>query len=46
VSEVSGMRKQFASEFGAHAVLDPTKDDIVAECLRLVVGVCNGRKRD
>lgn len=35
VSEVSGMRKQFAAEFGAHQVLDPTKEDIVAACLRL-----------
>lgn len=25
VSEVSGMRKQFAKDFGAHVVLDPTK---------------------
>ncbi|KAI7699874.1 GroES-like protein [Hortaea werneckii] len=32
VSEVSPMRKQFAQEFGAHVVLDPTKDDIVACC--------------
>lgn len=35
VSEVSGMRKQFAADFGAHHVLDPTKDDIVATCLKL-----------
>ncbi|PPJ54152.1 hypothetical protein CBER1_01043 [Cercospora berteroae] len=35
VSEVSGMRKEFARDFGAHVVLDPTKDDIVAECLQL-----------
>ncbi|KAI7238448.1 GroES-like protein [Hortaea werneckii] len=32
VSEVSPMRMQFAQEFGAHVVLDPTKDDIVACC--------------
>lgn len=35
VSEVSGMRKQYAKDFGAHVVLDPTKDDIVARCLEL-----------
>jgi len=29
------MRKQFAADFGAHHVLDPTKDDIVATCLKL-----------
>lgn len=35
VSEVSSMRKRYAQEFGAHIVLDPTKDDIVARCLEL-----------
>lgn len=35
VSEVSGMRKQYAKDFGAHYVLDPTKEDIVARCLEL-----------
>lgn len=29
------MRKDFAKEFGAHVVLDPTQDDIVARCLEL-----------
>lgn len=35
VSEISGMRKQFAKDFGAHVVLDPTKDDVVARCKEL-----------
>jgi 2-desacetyl-2-hydroxyethyl bacteriochlorophyllide A dehydrogenase len=35
VSEISGMRKQYAKDFGAHYVLDPTKDDIVKRCLEL-----------
>lgn len=35
VSEISGMRKEFAKDFGAHVVLDPTQDDIVKECLKL-----------
>jgi len=39
VSEVSSMRKQYASDFGAHHVLDPTKDDIVARCREL----CDGK---
>lgn len=38
VSEVSGMRKQFARDFGAHHVLDPTGDDIVDECRKLTDG--------
>lgn len=38
VSEVSGMRKQYAKDFGAHHVLDPTKDDIVARCRELADG--------
>ncbi|KAK1063231.1 hypothetical protein LTR74_009662 [Friedmanniomyces endolithicus] len=38
VSEVSQMRKEFAKEFGAHHVLDPTKDDIVAKCRELADG--------
>lgn len=38
VSEVSSMRKQYASDFGAHHVLDPTKDDIVARCRELCEG--------
>lgn len=38
VSEVSSMRKQFAKDFGAHVVLDPTKDDIVARCKELTEG--------
>ncbi len=38
VSEVSAMRKQYASDFGAHIVLDPTKEDIVARCRELCGG--------
>ena len=32
VSEMAAARKDFAKEFGAHYVLDPTKDDIVSRC--------------
>lgn len=35
VSEVSPRRKEYAKQFGAHHVLDPTKDDIVAKCREL-----------
>ncbi|KAF2497441.1 GroES-like protein [Lophium mytilinum] len=35
VSEVSPRRKEFAKSFGAHYVLDPTKDDIVTRCKEL-----------
>ncbi|KAK3073058.1 hypothetical protein LTR53_005686 [Teratosphaeriaceae sp. CCFEE 6253] len=38
VSEVSKMRKEYAKDFGAHHVLDPTKDDIVARCRELADG--------
>ena len=38
VSEVASMRKEFAKEFGAHEVLDPTKDDIAAKCRELTNG--------
>lgn len=38
VSEVSSMRKEYALDFGAHHVLDPTKDDIVARCRELCDG--------
>lgn len=38
VSEISTMRKQYAAEFGAHTVLDPTRDDIVARCKELTGG--------
>ncbi|KAI9875608.1 MAG: hypothetical protein M1830_008206 [Pleopsidium flavum] len=31
VSEVASKRREFAKHFGAHYVLDPTKDDIVAK---------------
>lgn len=39
VSEISPKRKEFAKQFGAHYVLDPTKDDIVAKVKEL----CDGR---
>lgn len=35
VSEVAERRKQFAKEFGADYVLDPTKDDVVQKCREL-----------
>lgn len=38
VSEISPRRKEFAKEFGAHHVIDPTKDDVVAEVQRLTHG--------
>jgi threonine dehydrogenase-like Zn-dependent dehydrogenase len=38
VSEVAEMRKQYAKDFGAHVVLDPTKDDIVARVRELTGG--------
>ncbi|MCJ1249919.1 hypothetical protein MMC30_007145 [Trapelia coarctata] len=39
VSEVAPRRKEFAKEFGAHYVLDPTKEDIVAR----VREICGGQ---
>ena len=39
VSEVSSKRKEFAKEFGADFVLDPTKDDIPERCKE----ICGGR---
>lgn len=39
VSEVSPKRRQFASQFGAHHVLDPTTQDVVAEVRRLTGGL-------
>ncbi|KAI9810687.1 MAG: hypothetical protein M1827_006146 [Pycnora praestabilis] len=38
VSEIAPQRKDFAKKFGAHYVLDPTKDDIVAKCRELCGG--------
>ncbi|KIW63966.1 chlorophyll synthesis pathway protein BchC [Phialophora macrospora] len=38
VSEVSGRRRQFATQFGAHHVIDPTQVDVVAEVERLTGG--------
>ena len=39
VSEVAPTRKEFAKEFGAHHVLDPTKEDIVSR----VREICGGQ---
>ena len=38
VSEVSGRRREFAKQFGAHHTIDPTKGDLVAEVERLTEG--------
>lgn len=38
VSEVSARRKEYAKQFGADHVLDPTKDDIVGRCRELCDG--------
>ena len=38
VSEVSRRRREFAKHFGAHYVLDPTKDDVVAKVRELCDG--------
>ncbi|KAK5199616.1 hypothetical protein LTR92_000157 [Exophiala xenobiotica] len=38
VSEVSGRRRQFAQQFGAHHVIDPTAVDVVEEVDRLTNG--------
>ncbi|KAK7905458.1 hypothetical protein LTR67_000180 [Exophiala xenobiotica] len=38
VSEVSGRRRQFAQQFGAHHVIDPTAVDVVEEVDRLTDG--------
>lgn len=42
VSEVASRRREFAKQFGADYVLDPTKDDIVAR----VREICDGRGAD
>lgn len=39
VSEIAPKRKEFARKFGAHHVIDPTQDDIVAKVREL----CDGR---
>lgn len=39
VSEVAPRRKEFATQFGAHYVLDPTKDDVVARVKEICGGV-------
>lgn len=39
VSEPAARRREFAKQFGAHHVLDPTKEDLVAK----VRGLCDGR---
>jgi len=38
VSEVASRRREFARQFGAHYVLDPTKDDIVSRVRELCDG--------
>lgn len=38
VSEVAEKRKQFAHDFGAHHVLDPSQEDIVMRCRELCDG--------
>ncbi|KAG9256232.1 chaperonin 10-like protein [Emericellopsis atlantica] len=38
VSEVSGKRRAFATQFGAHHVLDPLSQDVVEEVLKLTDG--------
>lgn len=38
-SEVAPRRREFAKEFGAHHILDPTQDDIVARVREICGGV-------
>ncbi|KAH0834361.1 hypothetical protein AYO21_04196 [Fonsecaea monophora] len=38
VSEVSGRRREFAKQFGAHHVIDPVKADVVEEVEKLTGG--------
>ncbi|KIW82049.1 chlorophyll synthesis pathway protein BchC [Fonsecaea pedrosoi CBS 271.37] len=38
VSEVSGRRREFAKQFGAHHVIDPVKADVVEEVEKLTSG--------
>lgn len=38
VSEISSGRKRYAQEFGAHHIIDPSQDDLVAEVRRLTDG--------
>ena len=38
VSEVASRRREYAKQFGAHCVLDPTKDDIIARVRELCDG--------
>ena len=38
VSEVSRKRQEFARAFGAHHIIDPTKDDVVKQCRDLCDG--------
>lgn len=39
IGQVSSRRRQFAQEFGAHHVVDPTKSDIVEEVKKLTKGL-------
>lgn len=38
VSEVSRKRQEYAKSFGAHHILDPTKEDVVKRCRELCDG--------
>lgn len=38
VSEVSGKRREFATQFGAHHVIDPSSSDLVEEVEKLTNG--------
>ena len=38
VSEVASRRREFAKQFGAHYVLDPTRDDIISRVRELCDG--------
>ncbi|KIN03268.1 hypothetical protein OIDMADRAFT_120325 [Oidiodendron maius Zn] len=38
LSEIATKRKQYAADFGADLILDPTKDDVGARCLELFGG--------
>lgn len=39
VSEVSGKRREFATQFGAHATIDPINEDVVDRVLSLTGGL-------
>ena len=39
VSEIAPRRKEFATEFGAHHIIDPSKDDVVETVRKICGGV-------